>query len=449
MYEEKLNENNILFLENCKNNINLWDGKTNLIWNDDLRELVLSCLQDPNYTSLFSNGDNYCIYWLILQKFMEQKYNKKSQKTDKFLFLLLLTYNVKYIKNLESFSELRIAFNEIIYKKSSIHSDFTCIGYYFSTSNHCICSQHIDHIFIFYNNISGVEFNVGSVCNDRHSIISKEDENYKKAKQIKNKNKKQKTDIADTTHSTNLITHIKVNEIVFKPCIICQNTHKQNIQYNNDNLNKKLPICSCVPYTFKLTLESVLNDLLLNTVKMECQSCNLLVCIPLTRYLKEKEKENVMNKIYLCTFNDCKSKYKEIKCKKCVNKDIVEKNNNDELKNNYCQKCCVFMKTCQDCNTIFCVTFHNTFNNMRCLPCYKIKKENVKTKDCIECNLPFQIKLEEESWRKTCLTCYKNNCRNCIKCEKKVFIKTSNKDCSKGKKYYKCSNIECGKFEWV
>lgn len=442
--------------------INKWASKTQLIWNEKLRELVLSCLRDPSYALLFSNGDNYSIYWIVLTKFMEKEYNKTPRKTDKFLFLLLLTYNVYYITKLVSFADLKIAFNEIIFHKSSPNSDFTCIGYYFSSCNHCICSQSIQHIYIFYNNISGVEFNVGSVCNSRHEIIGKDDDNLKRVYQIRNKNTKTKGDkdvdihininIPENQH-TSLLQLTKKGNVDPKPCkscVICKSTTKQDIQYLQSTLNKKITICYCIPYSYKLALENVLNELLLHTFKLVCKGkgCNIEV-IKANKY---KYTNGCYFNIYLCSFNDCINKFNKIVCKKCKQKDVTEIKTINQPKEqridlNYCQKCSVFMKNCQTCGDCFKTNFHSV---NRCNPCYKSYKATQLTVCCIQCELYFNVDTEEEkNWKKICKLCYKNNSSVCTKCNNKVFVKISNKEISKGKKYYRCGNTSCNRFEWI
>lgn len=79
-----------------------WVAVTTLIWNEAFKQLILSCMNEPDFIIKFANPANYCIYWIKLTKFMAKYYDGKTpEKPDKFIFLLLLTYPKSYILQLK------------------------------------------------------------------------------------------------------------------------------------------------------------------------------------------------------------------------------------------------------------------------------------------------------------------------------------------------------------
>ena len=43
-----------------------WIAITTLIWNEKFKQLILSCMNEPDFIIKFSNPENYCIYWIKL-----------------------------------------------------------------------------------------------------------------------------------------------------------------------------------------------------------------------------------------------------------------------------------------------------------------------------------------------------------------------------------------------
>lgn len=421
-----------------------WIAITKLVWNIELKTLIIKCMEDPGFeTRAFSNSYNYMYYWISLEKFMKKYYNCKPEKPDKFIFLLLLTYPKKYIINLKSFLQLKIAFNEIKNTGSSDQSDFTCTGYHYSLDNNCICSQKIDNVFEFYNNLSGTIFNVGSVCNDRHRVISEDDENYKLMKRAERDrreekknglpegyNEKQRQNKREYQEST-INYDISINDptipksksyLTNSICYLC-NTSKIFSQSSNGVSG----ICSCIPTGSKLSKKRYLKQLSNKVTMINCINCN-------------RETRKIDNKNDLCLI--CRETNKVSICLNCSNKftQII----NDDC--NFCNTCEPFVKKCLDCSEF--IMYPEKYRTL-CIECFKNKKSNEITIDiiCKECNLTFEVSQEHKAWRTLCNHCYKKNKCKCEKCESSVKLFTVKKEGSnKGKKFYKCNNCTLFKF---
>jgi hypothetical protein len=431
---------------NCQFEIdNKWNSITKLECNNEFKNLILRCMAESDFVIKFSDSSNYSYYWVLLENYMKQNYNCNPDKSDKFIFLLLLTYPKKYISNLNSFLQLKIAFNELIDHGSSENSDFTCCGYYFGDSNNCICSQPIENVYQFTNILSGIIFNVGSVCNNRYRIISENDENYqlmKKAQRYRQQekkdglpegylelqrlNKKNKKNAKNKNQSiTNSSTLNSINDksyITNSKCFMC--TNKKIFCQSSKGV---FGICSCVPIQFKMKYKSVLKCLQNKIKTFICLNCNL-----------ETRKINDSKLCFIC------DKYnKIINCKKCFNDSIVSINS----ENIFCDNCISTIKKCIDCDKF--IMYDESYRT-RCSDCFKFKKQNQEmiNKTCENCNSDYEIPIEDQEWRKTCSDCYKKTKCHCENCNLQVTIYTVKKDGpKKGKEFYNCKN--CNLFKWI
>ena len=436
--------------ENSNYSENIWIAITKLVWNSDLKSLTLKCMNEPGFETMFANSNNYPYYWALLDNYMYKYYNCKPEKPDKFIFLLLLTYPKKYISGLNSFLQLRIAFNEIINHGSSELSDFTCVGYYYSDGNNCICSQPIDNVYEFHNNLSGSVFNVGSVCNNRHKVVSDNDENYKLMKRAErdrreeNKNglpegykeqqriKKKENQFISNNINNNINNNNTLNlcsiaisnsYITNSICYLC-NTSKLFSQ-SSHGVNG---ICSCIPTVSKISKKKLLKQLSIKVTMINCINCN-------------KETRKIDNKNDLCLI--CRETNKVSSCLHCSNK-FTQDNQDDSQ---FCNNCKPFVKKCLDCSKII---MYSEKYRIRCNDCFKNKKCNEITLDsvCEECNVTFDILPEQKEWRKICGDCYKLSVCKCEKCTSSVKILNVKKEGStKGKKFYKCN--KCSLFKWI
>jgi len=428
-------------------NNNKWIAITTLIWNEEFKKLILSCMNEPDFIIKFSNPENYCIYWIKLDKFMERYYRKTPEKPDKFIFLLLLTYPIKYILQLKSFLQLKIAFNELDdVRNISENSDFTCSSYRHDDENDdshtCICSQPIENVFEFENNLSGICFNVGSVCNKRHQVVSENDEQYKlmqralrdRKDEIKNgwpqgykenqreiKKGKERKNITNSSSKSESETN-KYN--INNRCIVCQ---KDKIIYSPANSSSINGICSCIPNRIKKNTK-ILNKQILK----EIQTFSCLNCKQETRKLENNK---------LCTL--CVQSKKTSICLKC-NICFISPINVD---NKFCHTCISTVRNCIDCEDyIMSAESYKT----RCTNCFK---QNKKTQnhiyiECCECKDDVLIPEADKEWRKTCSSCFLKAKGDCEKCSSSIKILSVKKEGpNKGKKFYKCE--QCNLFKWI
>ena len=428
-----------------------WIAITTLIWNEKFKQLILSCMNEPDFIIKFSNPENYCIYWIKLEKFMARYYNGKTpEKPDKFIFLLLLTYPKSYILQLNSFLQLKIAFNEINDDVNiSDNSDFTCASYRHDDENDgshtCICSQPIENVFEFENNLSGVCFNVGSVCNKRHRVVSENDEQYKlmqraardRKDEIKNEwpqgykeNQraiKKQLKVGKNKYISGSDSETEAETIKYtisNRCIICQ---KDKVIYNPANSSNINGICSCVPNSIKKKAKNLNKQILKEIQTVTCLNCN------------QETRKIINNK--LCSI--CIQIKKTTACLKC-NIDFVSPTNIDAK---FCHICISTIRKCIDCNDY--IMSPETYKT-RCTDCFKQNKQTQKHIyiECDECGDDVLIPETDKNWRKSCSICFLKTKNTCEKCSSNIKILTVKKEGpNKGKKFYKCE--PCGLFKWV
>jgi hypothetical protein len=426
-----------------------WTTITKLKWNTELKKLVIKCMEEPDFIINFADGTNYRCYWDLLDNYMMRYYKSKPEKPDKFIFLLLLTYPKKYIEKLESFLHLKIAFNEIKDRGSSDNSDFTCSGYYYSDGNNCICSQPIDNVYLFTNNLSHTQFNVGSVCNHRHRVVSEDDEEYKLMKRAERDRreervkgwpegykeqqrllKKQEKDKNASKKKNYNKKDDEPNEknayITDTKCYVCNNNNKKLFSQSSKGVQG---ICSCIPMNFKKKYKLVVHELRKTVKIMNCIGCHLD-----TRQVGSSQ---------LCLV--CSEDYTTSHCDHCYAFFVKE----IKSEYTYCTLCLPNMKHCLDCNKCIIRRKEESYKN-RCNDCYKIKKQNEKYIDivCEICNEECTIVEEQQQWRKTCNACYKKSLTKCQNCDSDVKIQTVKKEGpNKGRNFYSCK--DCNHFTFL
>ena len=387
-----------------------WVTITKLEWNNDLKSLILKCMNESGFIIKFANSTNYPYYWALLDNYMSKHYNCKPEKPDKFIFLLLLTYPKNYILRLNSFLQLKIAFNEIIQQGSSELSDFTCVGYYYSDGNNCICSQSIDNVYEFQNNLSETIFNVGSVCNKRHRVVSEDDENYKLMKRAERDRREEKKNGLPEGYKEQ------------------QRIKKKEFQDINTSYNKPPNICS-ISKSISRSNSYITNSIcyLCNTSKIFSQSSNgvngICSCVPTVSKISKKR-----------LLKQLSSKVTMIHCINCNNETRKIDNNN-----NLCLICIETNKVyiCLRCNNNFTQVIHD--DNQFCNNCKPF------VKNCLDCS---KVIMYSESYRLRCNDCYKMTLCKCENCNSSVKIFPVKKEGpNKGKKFYNCKN--CQLFKWI
>lgn len=427
-------------------NDKLWIGQTKLICDENFKNLLINCMREPDFNKIFPTKDNYSYYWSALDIFMKQHYNSKSDKSDKFIFLLLLTYPINYIKNLRCFTQLKISFNEICSNGISDNSDFTCRGFHYveDGANYCICSQYIQNVFVFENNLSGISFNVGSVCNQRYKVIDQNDETYKLMKQAKSDRdyerkygldegtkslqRKNKKINKENTNTNNIIQNdieinLKNKYSLSKICYLC-NKSTNFIHQSREVLN----ICSnCCSFKRNKQQYNLINDFKQTYKFGTCNVCN---------------NETKLTSSNMC--NHCILHFHIKRCVGCSNNFTTKINTNI----NYCNECSKNIKYCKECNTLFLTELKYKDKCYDCYLNYINNSQNFEYKDCEICNNEFEY-LKHESWRNRCNHCFKKyNNYICTMCNNKVKIfKVKKEGKNKNKLFYKCD--QCSNYEFV
>lgn len=371
---------------------------TNIVLDEDFKEFLFKQIKtahdfrgDGHISSLLT----YEIYHQQLKRYFNQKYNKAPTKTDKFAFVLLLTYPETIIKTLTSIKELKLAFNN-----EKEESDFEPFGFEIHDTNDdttCICSHPIQNNHIFINRYSGYRIRVGSDCNERYGLISKNDSKYKSTcKKIKehierkkereegkpegyyenerNKNKESKRIEKELKKLNKNKDGIKY---IHKECIYCQTCGIYN--------SKDLRICNKCFIKEQQNEKRKINNLILNAVNGYCLYC-------------ENDFISVNNE--LC-HNCCIKNIKIQKCKIC--------------KTRFCGS--AIDTFCSDCeNLTECITCKiNIYKgdaekqSNRCSACFRRFKSKLVLNICECCEDSFEVP-ETQGWKKYCsISCLKDD----------------------------------------
>ena len=408
---------------------------TNIILDEELKKLVykeIIIAQDINSPFYLSKLRTYEIYHDDLKEHFSRLYKKKPTQTDNLAFMLLLTYPKEYIERFNNFTDLKLAFNNRKEESDFESSGFTI--YQGLGEANCICNENIMYVHLFKNKHSGMNIQLGSVCNSRYGLISKNDPAFKstckKINEHKEKEKerkegkpegyyenerKQKKEFKiqqkeERERNKELCKLNKKEPGLFqiKKCIFCA----------NECIYKKIDfaICSkCIPTEIKSRRQTLNCSIKKNIVYRECISC---------------ETEFISIKNELCTF--CDIKWTLEKCKMCPENFLKQKDINDL----YCLDCDYKISHCIDCNrdilkpSIRCYKCEYKFvNNLYSFICdycekeeyvtekdiwkTKMKKKNckecykkfVKEYVCIICNKNTYKKLPHETWKTKCIDC--------------------------------------------
>jgi len=417
-----MNEFNYNDACDCNNSKNEF---TNVILNEELKQLVykeINTAQDINSPFYLSKLTSYEIYHDELKNHFIRLYGKKPTQTDNLAFMLLLTYPKKNIERFKNFTDLKLAFNN-----RSEESDFESIGFTifdgFGEAN-CICNEDIMNVHIFRNKYSGVNIQLGSVCNTRYGLISKNDPYFKSTcKKIKEYKEKEKERVEGKPEGyyenerrvkKQLAEELKLKKIEEKE------TKKREKELNK--LNKKEPgsfkikncmlcnkegiykitetvICSMCISTEIKSNQNILNYYIRNNkAYSDCVSCEL-------------EFVNIKNKsCELC--KQCRKIWTFEKCKMCPENFLKQKDINDL----YCLDCDSKITNCIDCKRDILEPSN------RCYKCEYKFTNNLYSFICNYCEKEEYI-TEKELWKtklkiKNCKECYKKLIKeiNCILC---------------------------------
>ncbi len=319
----------------------------------------------------------------------------------------------------QNFTDLKLAFNNI-----SEESDFESHGFqiYDSFSDAtCICNEDIMNVHIFRNKYSGMNIQLGSVCNTKYGLISKNDINLKstckKIKEHKEKEKernegkpegyyenerqlkkqeKEELKLKKIEENEKKIMEKELNKLnknnidsfKIKHCILC---NKEGIHKTHE-----IGICSmCVPSKIKIKKYSLNSYIKKNKAYNDCKSC-------------DEEFVNINKKKQELCIN-CQQKWCLEKCKMCPEQFLKQKTISDL----YCLDCEDNLTKCIDCDRDILKS------SQRCYKCqdnyeYKLKY-NLYSIICKYCQKEVHVK-KGENWKKNCTDCYKKLVvtKNCI-----------------------------------
>ena len=398
--------------------------RTNIILNDNFKELLYKTIisaQDPTNMFYLNKLNSYDIYHADLKKHFIKFYGKKPTQTDNLAFMLLLTYPKQHIARLNKIDDLKLAFNNRLEESDFISNGFTINEGFEST---CICNENIMYIHIFKNIHSGVNIQLGSVCNERYGLINRNDPDYKsnckKIKEYKerekernegkpegyyanerNDRKREKLEAKLMKNEENITkNNIKKLEknyhgIYITKCVYCKT------EYIHNNKFTSVPrICSKCCSNERNTMKAQINKTITDTVRIDnCAYCE-------DEYIFKDKNEL------------CKICIKDVELKQCLmckDKFCIGKNAIDD----YCsEECKNEIIRCIDCpiNILKVIAKNQTG---RCNICYNRFKNNLTLIHCKYCADDYEVP-EKEKWRKCCSKCFKANITeyNCISCEK-------------------------------
>ena len=417
---------------------------TNIVLDAEMKELIIresKTAQDPNHPFYISKQTSYEIFHDVLKAFMIKNYNKKPTQTDNLAYLLLLGYPEHMVRNFNSMSDLKLAFTNI-----EEESDFKPFGFERGLWEHtCICNEPICDVHRFQNIHSGINFNIGSVCNNRYGLISKKNPEYKsnnkKLKEHKEKERERKEGKPEGFYAKEKESKKQEKEILklkkldekeskkrekelnklnknqpgcFKlsNCVLC---NKEGIYRNNE-----IKICSkCIPSNIKTKHGQLSFVIQRNNAYKDCVSC-------------EGEFIDIKNKTQLC--NICQEKWCLEKCQMCPQNFL--KNKNLEQNDLYCPDCEDNLFKCIDCERDIVKP------SERCYKCHHNFVNKITVKICDYCDDEFEVK-EDGKWKTCCSDCYFDNrklekCQDCNDYFKKM--KNENWRTRCGPCYYKNKN---------
>jgi len=441
---------------------------TNLQLDEDLKNLAIKFIRTGEGSEKWGHLaklKTYEIYHQPLAEYFKKKYNKKPTQTDNLAFILLLSYPERMILQFTSFKDLKLAFSNC-----KAESDFESIGFELGNDEEehtCICNEPIKNIHIFRNKFSGMNFQIGCICNLRYGLISKDDPNFKstckKIKELKEREKeraenlpegyyenerKQKKILKEQNKQIKKEEKIMKNELkqmkqedklvrqfekecknqlkeknksgqgsyVSKKCYLCK----------RDGIYKytiRLCICSnCVSTDYKIKRQ-IINGNIRNALQ-DCLNCD-------SRFINTGTGSNDL----------CQKCNKEVKikgCKLCNERFIVGINKDDA----YCDVCDENLINCLDCKRDL---LKSQSQNSMCYKCNHRFKNNIAVKNCEYCEDEFEIR-ENEKWKTCCSECYFDNrilekCNSCHDYFEKMKNETWKKVCKTCYKNSKNKNL--------
>ena len=397
----------------------LKNNTTSIVMDDKFKKFAIKLaiqVQDPNDLYYLTKQSRYDKFHEELRAYFISNYGKKPTQTDNLAFMLILTYPEKMIGNFDSVADLNLLFGEQGTNQGR-ESDFEVTGFDIRDQDDktCICNEQLTNVYYFRNKYSGLQFNIGCVCNDRHGLINKDDPAYistgkqiKKFKEIQkekleglteghyeNERKMQKQKKVDEklqkqfekerTKELKLLNKQNPGHWTSKKCSFCE---RDSICKTQD----KIGICNKCFNDIQRQTRKALNNLVRQNIKTQaCVNCD-------KDYINKKNTAP-----HLCF--ECDKKWKTVKCQNlsCRELFLNKLSENDK----YCPDCDDKKIKCLDCNQDM---FKNSTNNVKC---YKCLYKRV-TLICDACDDEFEVD-KKDDWKNKCNSCLKAS-RVRVKC---------------------------------
>jgi hypothetical protein len=412
---------------------------TELVMDEEFKQLVLRqhvFAHDENSQFYLSKLSRYDMYHEPLKEFSIRKYNKTPTQTDNLAFILLLTYPENMIRAFRNFKDLKLAFNNI-----TEESDFKSCGFkldYEMTST-CICNERLKYVHQFTNIYSGITIQIGSVCNQRYGLISKNDPNYKstckKIKEAKERKREREEGLPEGYYENERKRvkeekerkklekelkklNKKTSDFKISICIFC----KKDCIYNC--CKSKICRCSsCIPEEDKIFKDEIRFKLILKNINQNTNTYCMDDCANCEKEFVSKDQTE------LCGLCIDSWKVKTCKYPRCNEKFCVDINEDD----NYCPDCDEKITKCSDCPIKIYKEEAISYSE-RCRECHRRFLDKKILKYCEYCEEDFEV-YEKDKWRTCCSKeCYKDNvleqtCHMCSDTFKKLPNETWKKTC--------------------
>lgn len=426
---------------------------------DEIKPLVFRYIdeaQNIENSDCLMKCTTYSIWHNPLITFYKKYKDKKPSMSDKFAFVILLSYPRRIIEGLKDISELSLFGNsddetDFTYNdKLVINKTENNYGENNSGNYDCICSYNeLCYIHFVENKHSGISLVVGSECISKHKLLSEEE--YKKV--IKNDKKlkerqleiKEGKPIGSIQEQKRLKKEEKENEKLKKQ----EEKERIRIEKENEKLLRSgnFHICNfCKTNIITINLRycyQCISPIIFEIKKMECniiREYGVMECQNC-----DKKCIDIKTEYYLC--KNCIETDKIMKCQTLTCKTLMVVDKNKLI--DYCDDCEEKIIKCIDCNQKF-ISENDKKNCINCIfnglnGCINIK--------CVYCNDLFTAK-KIDNWKKYCKECYKVidglilNPSKC-KCDLNMVKKTVKKDgINKGRIGLACANFPngCNKF---
>jgi hypothetical protein len=326
-----------------------------------------------------------------------------------------------------------VSFQQLSLWGSTEHSsDFEDKGAKFGdlVTTTCICNEPLLYIHVFANRFTKININVGSVCNNKHCIIKKDDPKYvsteKKIKLLKEKERERKEGLPEG-HFENERNKKKEEKMKQKEeeeqkkIDKVKRREEKKIEVENIlKLKEELMMIKNGALVCVLCFKPFINNDIFCSINRICGKCSTRnqkhvreSVFKLLKQVQAKECAGCEHNVFFFENNLCKKcgEFEKLtKCSMytCDNHFICHKESQDL----YCNDCDKEVVDCLSCSV---KVIHPA---VRCYKCEFNFIYKQITKYCDYCGDNFNVK-EEYKWKTHCVPCFKLG-----KTSKRMILKT-------------------------